>query len=170
MAEIWTEEATGGMIAIHTPYNSLFISALKKKVGGRKWDDGLKAWLVPEDAIEVVRELMYDHFGMTDEYIPPLIKCELEALQDITADKGDVILMGKTLCHAIGRDSGGRVGEDVYYKVGEPKSGGSVKKWKSVVPKGSEIILSNVSEMMYDRYMTEPAYGTKVKIRKVEEE
>lgn len=39
----------------------------------------------------------------------------------------DVILFGKTLAHATGRNSGARVGDDVAYIKGEAVSGGSLK-------------------------------------------
>ncbi len=49
------------------PYDAAFIDDLKASIPGfdRKWDDGLKAWLVHEDRFARLREVIARHSEAT---------------------------------------------------------------------------------------------------------
>ena len=120
------------------------------------WDSSEKCWVIPVDAVDACRDIMRGVYGRCDiQDIDSIktVKLKLTFNEDFETLHSDVILFGKTLCHACGRDSGGKPGEDVVYLNGEPSSGGSVKNWCSVVPKGAVVMLSNVPEKFWREYI-----------------
>ena len=133
---------------VFTPYNKEFVRRIKN-AGGR-WDGEEKCWTVPCEAIDVVRSIMLEVFGRTDEEPLEEVKVRLTIREAISERWDDVRLLGHTLSHATGRDSGASPGNDVFYEQGRPESGGSVKNWRSVVPEGSVIVLGKVSRAMLD--------------------
>ena len=50
---------------IYTPYNPEFVRKIKQ-IGGARWNSSEKAWTVPEDMVEPVREIMMEVYGETD--------------------------------------------------------------------------------------------------------
>lgn len=141
---------------IFTPYNSNFVGKIKN-IGGAKWNGSEKCWTTPIDAIDAVREIMREIYGMADNDIGgETVKLRVTVIHEKSPYCQDVNLLGKCLCHAYGRDSGGKPGDNVAYISGSPQSGGSVKNWRSVVPDGAVIILSNVSKNLYDAYLQDP--------------
>lgn len=95
-------------------------------------------------------------YGRNDIEHGETISLKIALKKAWSESRSDVVFLGKILCHASGRDSGGRVGEDVCYIKGEVESGGSVKNWYSYVTEGSQIVLNNVSKILYDEYMQSP--------------
>lgn len=62
------------------------------------------------------------------------------------------------IASAYSRDSGAKVGEDTAFLAMRPKVGGSVKNWKTVIPKGSVVEIHNVVQSMIadgDEYTVE---------------
>lgn len=54
-----------------------------------------------------------------------------------------------TLARAFGRDSGARLGDGVAHLAGpKPRSGGSVKNWRTVIPGGCLLAVYNVPRAM----------------------
>lgn len=147
-------EVMGENANVYTPYSSIFVKKING-IGGARWNSSKRCWIVPVESVDAIREIMRQVYGKDDS---PAGECETLKLRIIVKKElsnscDDVNLFGKCLCHATGRDSGGRPGNDVFYVAGKPNSGGSVKNWKSIVPVGSEIILSNVSKLMYEEYV-----------------
>ena len=135
-----------GMAKVFTPYNSEFVSKIKN-VGGRKWNGAEKCWMVPESEVGVVRDIMMHIWGETD--IPDdnkRVTVEVTFDDEFSARWDDVMLFGKVIAHATGRDSGAKVGDDVTLISGRVTSGGSVKNWYSVVKKGTVVHVRNVPE------------------------
>ena len=162
----------GDMFSLLTPYNSNFIKDRKKKIGRREWDPEKKVWRFPIGALPAVRELLMEHYGFTDEDdCSETLTVVVKTNSEIEKVRSDISVMGKTVCYAKGRDSGGFPGRDVYYIKGEPASGGSVKSWKSVVPEGCLIRLCNVSPALYEQYIRYPEYTSdRLEVVKVEKE
>lgn len=133
-----------GMIRIFTPYNPDFVKKIKC-VGGRKWDSDKKCWMVPETEIDTVREYMMDVYGETD--LPDESeKITVRAVfPNGTAERtGPVVVFGKEICRAWGRDSGAKVGPDVTLLSGKITSGGSCANWTTEIEEGSVFKIRNV--------------------------
>ena len=133
-----------GMIRIFTPYNPDFVKKIKC-VGGRKWDSDTKCWMVPETEIDTVREYMMDVYGETD--LPDTDeKVTVRATFPNGAWEltGPIVVFGKEICRAWGRDSGAQVGSDVTLISGKVDSGGSRANWRTEIEEGSVFKIRNV--------------------------
>ncbi len=62
----------------------------------------------------------------------------------ISAHTGPVVLFGRTVASAHGRDSGAKIGEGVCFEAGGCTSGGSVKNWYTVIESGSVLTIYDV--------------------------
>lgn len=133
-----------GVARVFTPYNATFVSKIKT-IGGRKWDAAAGCWTVPESEIGVVRKHMMDVYGETDQVddvdrvtlMVKFNKMEYEVCKSI-------VMFGKTIVRATGRDSGARTGDDVALIEGGIGSGGSVKNWHSIAYAGAVLKVRNV--------------------------
>ena len=72
------------------------------------------------------------------------MRVRVTALQNISADRGPIVLLGRIIASARGRDSGARVGEGVAFIDGKPQSGGSVKNWTTEISEGSIFVVADV--------------------------
>lgn len=141
----------GTQTAVYTPYNSSFVSAVRK-IGGAKWDAEGKAWMVPTASLPQVREIMRNIWGEDDQLDTcKRVTVRLTFREICSAECRPVEILGKTVSKAYGRDSGARPGDDVAFEAGGPRSGGSRANWRSVVEEGSVAILRNVPETMLDK-------------------
>lgn len=154
-------EVKNGVANVYTPYNPDFVKKIKG-IGGAKWNGSEKCWAIPETAVKVAREIMDDVYGYSDVKENETISLKITFNESVSERREDVVLFGKILAHAYGRDSGARVGDDVAYISGGATSGGSVKNWRSVVKDGSVAILSNVNKSVYEK--TEIGYDVTVEI------
>lgn len=156
-----------GLAEIYTPYNPEFVKKIKG-IGGAKWNGSKKCWTIPENAVDAAREIMQQVYGCSDISENETISLRLKFDNRISADKQDIVMFGKILAHATGRNSGAKVGEDVAYTSGGATSGGSVKNWESVVKEGSIVTLSNVNKNLYEKY--KDAYDGGITIEVISEE
>ena len=117
---------------LYTPYNPEFVKRIKKFSDAR-WNSGEKCWTIDEK-----------------------VTLKIHVKESVSKKHGDVILFGKILSHATGRDSGAHPGSDVAYIHGSAYSGGSAKNWESVVSEDSEILLHNVNKNLYEEYLENP--------------
>lgn len=143
-------EVANGVANVYTPYNPEFVKKIKG-IGGAKWNGTQKCWSIPETAVEAVREIMTDVYGYSDVKENETVSLKVTFNEAICSGRSDVVLFGKVLAHAYGRDSGARVGDDVAYISGGATSGGSAKNWDSIVKEGSIAILSNVNKSVYEK-------------------
>lgn len=143
---------------IYTPYHPEFVTKIKK-LGGAKWDGLEKCWTVSAEMVPLVRDIMQDVYGETDEAMSERVTIKLTVDCVLSAWHSPVTAFGKILSSASGRDSGARVGDDVAYIKGKATSGGSVKNWTSIVSNGAEIMIYNVSKELWDRYQDKLAEG-----------
>lgn len=128
-------------IQVYTPYHPEFTKAMHS-LGGT-WDKASGCWWAGISQLEAVRAAMRVSFGADD--VTGQIDLKLTFLEDKGQLTDDYRLLGKTICHATSRNSGGTAGYDVTFLSGKPESGGSVKNWLSIIPKGSVVILRNVN-------------------------
>lgn len=144
-------EMEGNRANLYVPYNQDFIERLKH-IAGRRWDPARKLWSIPAASLPDCRQIMEEVYGETDIAPCRKIKLQLTFRNSVHAEGKDVLMFGKTLSHAWNRDSGGICGEDVSYVKKMPDSGGSAKRWDSVVPEGAVLILHEVAEPLYLRF------------------
>ena len=141
-----------GKAHVYTPYNKDFVKAIKG-IGGAKWSNG--AWVVPENTVDVVREIMMDVYGETDLPAADKVNIRITFTDDVFAHNSAVTMFGKTIARASNRDSGAKVGEDVAFVKGAPKSAGSARNWGTEIPKDSVCVVSNIPKAMLERVLPE---------------
>lgn len=136
-------EIKDGKAYITSPYNADFVQRIKL-MGGR-WEKETKRWSIKEEMIDAARTVMMEVYGETD-CMPAgeTVTLEVRVIDCIAVFHNAIMIAGKTIATATGRDSGARVGDDVAFLVGEPESGGSVKNWKTIIQAGAEFLIYNV--------------------------
>ena len=77
----------------------------------------------------------------------PLSGTIIEDMNSV-GDRRPVSLFGKIIASAYSRDSGAKVGEDTAFLAMRPRLGGSVKNWKTAIPKGPVVEIHNVVQSM----------------------
>lgn len=142
--EIKITKVADDKIEVRTPYNPQFVS--KIKTAGARWNAIDKAWTMHAANIDVAREILRAVYGRDDmpAVDEKLVRVRVTALQNISADRGPIVLLGRIIASARGRDSGARVGEGVAFTDGKPQSGGSVKNWTTEIPEGSVFVVADV--------------------------
>lgn len=123
-------EIIDDQVKVTTPYNADFVQKCRNMKG--KWKKSENAWYIDDSLIDDIRDAMIEIYGTTGEL--PVEYCSLR-IKDYTAsqDQGPVVLFGRTIAMARGRDSGARMGDDVVFISGSYNSGGSVKNWTTRV-------------------------------------
>ena len=134
---------------IYTPYNAEFVSRIKN-IGGRKWNASEKCWEVPKTEVNTVREYMLEIFGETDLGTGERVTVKVTFNDDAVATCGSIVLFGKTVARATGRDSGARNGDDATLVFGKIGSGGSARYWTTEIDEGAVIKLRNVPKAALD--------------------
>ena len=131
---------------IYTPYNKDFVARIK--VMGGRWDGTKKCWAVNSEIIDDVRKVMREIYGRDDTSNGETVSVELTFGETVYGHKESITIFGKTLASAFGRDSGARIGDDVLFLSGAPRSGGSVKNWDTIIDAGSVVKLINVPKVI----------------------
>lgn len=133
---------TDGKAHIFTPYNKLFVERVK--LMGARWNASERCWMVDERDIDDVRTVMNDIYGRDDRAVSETVDVELTFDEDVCGRVEPVIIMGRTIAAASGRDSGARIGDGVMFLKGKPESGGSAKNWETIVPEGCVVKLARL--------------------------
>lgn len=134
---------------LDTPYNPEFVSAIKA-IGGARWDANRREWRVPAACVDQAREIMRRVYGECDladdvRRVTVNITFDEKVYSD---DRQALIIFGKHIARAYGRDSGASVGDDVSFLSGKPTSGGSRANYYAIVPAGAVAQLRNVPETL----------------------
>jgi hypothetical protein len=114
-------------IIVTSPYNRQFVAAAKQTAG--KWDDAYKAWIFPAETAERVREICREVYGQDDR---PVETVRLRVKYLLALDRGTaatIVVAGRDVARAYGRDSGARLGEDVVIVSGGFRSSGSIRNF-----------------------------------------
>lgn len=138
-----------GNCKIYTPYNKDFIAKLKL-LGGR-WDAPGSCWTISQRCIEEVRSAMREVYGRDDSPVADTADVLFTFEETVSANRASLVLLGRTIASAYGRDSGVRVGDGVMFLQGKPKSGGSVKNWETIVPSGCVVKVFDVPKSLIER-------------------
>jgi len=132
-----TLKEENGKIGITSPYNTKFVSDLKKSISGAKWNGSL--WVVPSEAKQVVLDLLKEHYGYSSD--AKYVTVKIKAKKYLSQLQSSISFAGVPIARATGRDSGARVCDDVFKISGEITSSGSVKNWHTSIEEGSEFQL-----------------------------
>ena len=111
-----------GMIRIFTPYNPDFVKKIK----------------CAETEIDTIREYMMDVYGETD--LPDdgeKVTVRATFPNGAWELTGPIVVFGREIARAWGRDSGAQVGSDVTLISGKVDSGGSRANWRTEIEEGS---------------------------------
>lgn len=152
-----------GKANLYTPYNADFVKAVKA-LGGARWNASSRCWTISEDMLPQARKIMMDVYGYTDEEQAETITVKATFAKDVYEECDSVVILGKTVARAYGRDTGAKPGEDVLLQEGVLASGGSRANWRSIVRAGSVVTLYNVSRTLYDAKKDSLPEGVSVEI------
>lgn len=115
---------------LFTPYNMDFVKRIKQFSDAR-WDTHKKCWTINKENLDAARTVMREIYGYSDVDINEKVTVRIHVKEYMCEEQADVMLFGKVLSHAYGRDSGGKPGRDVVYVHGNPCSGGSAAHWET---------------------------------------
>lgn len=149
-----------GKIAIESPYSPDFVA--KIKAAGGRWNPNAKTWELDERSIDTARAIMREIYGQDDLPAEKVtVRVTIGADSEVYEDKGPVVLLGRTIATARGRDSGARVGEGVSFEKGGAHSGGSMKNWYTYIGKGSVFTVYDVPKLAVEQKLGwDDDYGT----------
>src|SRR5690606_6629784 len=137
----------------------VFVKRIKK--AGGKWNASNKTWEVDERSIDTVRSIMREVYGQDDRPQETVTVKVTVGKYCIAQDKGPVVLFGRTIASARGRDSGAKIGDGVSFEKGGCRSGGSVKNWDTRIEEGSVFTIFDVPRMAVEQKIGwDEDYGT----------
>lgn len=119
-----------------------------RKLGGN-WDNSKLKWIFDfQDEIKV-RNLYIKIYG-TDGIINlfELVTVKVTILEDWESCKQGLYLYGREIAKAFSRDSGVKIGPGIII-LGEVRSGGSRKNWKTIVEKGTILEIRDIPKKIY---------------------
>jgi hypothetical protein len=139
-------EKISGQIFITTPYNTEFVSRIKK-LGG-KWNANKKNW----EIAEAKEPQLIDILNYVFAWRTAVYQVHLKTSEDMVGRQEPVVILGRVIAKATGRDSGAYWGkdDDVTVISGEAVSGGSAKNWVTKILGPVELIIRNVSKDFLD--------------------
>jgi len=157
-----TTAADEQTISVESPYLADFVGRARA-LGGR-WSAAERAWIFDAAAEEPVRALLRDVYGTdgSEEQmgIAAPVTLYVYATQETRGERAPLTLQsGITLARAFGRDSGARLGDSVAHLRGpKPTSGGSMKNWRTCIPKGCLLAVYAVPRALAERALLDTGY------------
>ena len=123
MCKVRIDNLASDRIAITTPYNPKFVRQIK--LAGGRWDDENRVWTMDAANIDLARKILRDIYGYDDitEADTKFVRVRITALREIHACCKPIILFGRVIASARGRDSGARTGEGVAFVERNPRIG-----------------------------------------------
>ena len=157
-------EVIGDCAFVKTPYSADFVKKIKS-IGGARWEPEQKAWKIPAASVDTARKFMVEIYGESDVSVPTSkVDVKIEALEELYGYREAFSVMGRTIAQAWGRYSGVKIGEGVDFLTDFPKSGGSVKNWKTVIPEGAVFVVHGVPEEIAKKFISEEHSDIKAEI------
>jgi len=148
-------ERKGTSLAVTCPYNPGFGRKAKEIAG--QWDSNGKTWNFDVRNEELVRNLLIDVYGTDDSATAELVSVKLvitlpdEEECQVGPTCGVLVIAGRVVAAASGRDSGARLGEGVVVVSGGFKSGGSMKNWATMAKPNTVVILHDVPRAVAEK-------------------
>lgn len=159
-------ERQGDMLGVTCPYNPDFGRKAKQIAG--QWDGKVKTWIFDARNEELVRKLLIDVYGTDDSATAELVSVKLvitrpdEAECRVGPTCGSLVIAGRVVAAATGRDSGARLGEGVVVVNGGFKSGGSMKNWETRVKSNTVIIMHDVPKAVAEEAVSHWEEGSEI--------
>jgi len=143
--QIETNEKT---ISVTADYNDEFVK-VARTIGG-KWNS--PSWVFDIREENLVRSTCLKIYG-TDGVNTDFVDVQI-TLNDFDTEKcTPIIIFGKTVARAFGRDSGAQIGTGIVIKSGKFGSGGSAKNWLTIAEDGTSFIMRDVSRNLVEANM-----------------
>ncbi|HHT0027483.1 hypothetical protein GW952_08940 [Klebsiella michiganensis] len=130
-------------IIAYTPFNRDFIDEAKM-IGGR-FNSDEKAWAFDPRYENELKKILIKIFG-TDGSSVSNVTVRVTVLNDISEYNAPIIIAGREIAHASGRDSGAKPGTGIIFIERKPQSGGSVKNWTTVLKAGTIFDIQDLPE------------------------
>lgn len=140
------------VVRVISPYNGAFVSAAHD-LGG-KWDSGLKCWDFDARDEERVRDLCRAVYG-DDGVQRDTCTLRVEWINIGCADQDAIVVHGRPIARAVGRDSGAKLADGVVLLAGRFGSSGSRKNWTTVVAAGTVVLVRDFPRAEAERRVTE---------------
>ena len=84
----------GKELEIYTPYSAEFVSQIKSRVGGARWNSEKKrCWTTSIEALDTVREILNTVYGFSDiDSVGKTYTVRIEVLRDFESERAPVSL------------------------------------------------------------------------------
>ena len=129
------ENAEYGTLAVTAPYDREFSDRAVLLRG--RWKSENRTWTFPDACRDQVMQAVRDIYGWTGPGSPKAILRLRAGSEGISKDRDGIRVMGRTVVRAWGRDSGAALGPQCALVDGGMGSGGSVRRWKTLIYPGS---------------------------------
>lgn len=129
-------------INVRGPYNWGFVRGAKKLAG--KWQASQKSWTFDVRVEGLVRALCMRWYGSDGATIPDLVDVRLTYPDGRRALQSPVVVYGRIVASATGRDSGARLGEGVVLAQGGVTSSGSWANWQTYIKPETVLLMHDV--------------------------
>ncbi len=137
-------EENHGVIEIRTPYSPEFV-AIARQLNGN-WNNIF--WSFRSEDRDTLSDLLIETYGMDGRTPVKTVTVRATIKEGIAWEtfRGPLMIFGRVVGSAFGRDSGARLGTGVAIVSGRFTSGGSVKNWKTVIPGKTTFDIHDVPE------------------------
>ena len=142
-----TEE---GRLRVEAPYNTLF-SRRARNLGGT-WSALHRVWTFHPRVERDVRRVCRDIYGDDGDGPPDTVVLRALALRKVVSGRRSGILLGgRPIASASGRDTGARVGQDRVLESGSIDSGGSRENWVTTMAAGTRVRVYDMPRKWYEQ-------------------
>lgn len=142
-----------GRLEVTAPYNPDLVIVMQK-LGG-KFEGN--AWSFDPRDEDTVRNACREIYGTDGDDNPPLVDVRLHFVSRVIEEREGLVIMGRHLAKAYGRDTGASLGFGVVVVSGSmPTSGGSMKNWTTVIPKDTVLEVRDVPRAAFDKLVSDP--------------
>jgi len=134
-----------GQILIEAPHNPTFDEKIKR--AGAQWDTDSKAWRMDAKEIETARKAMQLVYGRDDQPCET-VSVRVTAKNGWGVTRGPIVILGRVIASATGRDSGAKVEKDVTIERGGCDSAGTTANWETIIRRRTELVLHDVPKRL----------------------
>ena len=138
---IITKKCVEDKVFVRVPFSAIDARYELKKLSG-KWDPDSRSWVLSKLVEDKVEEILKSQFGGYNLIGKDAIV--IRATKNIEEYGQGIYCLGREILAASGRDSGVKRGDGVAILSGYPRSGGSVKHWKTIVPEGTVLLVQRI--------------------------
>lgn len=148
---------TATTIQVESPYNREFVSQAKL-IGGR-WSAPF--WVFDIRDADRVRDVLMDIYG-EDGSVQDRVTIRMTLTSEHDKRGGPIVVHGREIASATGRDSGARLGRGIVLIEGKFDGGGSVKNWSTIVRTDATVLVRDVPRAAADRMLADPELNASI--------